>query len=231
MRSRRRILGSLLAAVILLGMSSAAPAAATGAQQCNTAGFLGLTGQCPDLSVGRSQFFLDILNGSPPGQVLFQFRNIGPAPSSITAIFFEDRGAGGDAGTPVLAGLVVSAAGVGTLFVRPANTVHLPGENILAPTFQSSKPFTLVADSPTDGINPGESLGVAASLQPNKAALDVLNAVQSGQVRIGLMADGFASGAAASFINTNIRIPAPGAVLLVAIGTVLFGCLCRHRRL
>jgi hypothetical protein len=231
MRSRCGIPGSLLVTVILFGMSEAARAAATGPQQCTTAGFLGLTGVCPDLSVGRGQFFLDILNGPQPGQVLFQFRNIGPAPSAITGIFFEDRGAEGMVGAQVLARLAVSAASAGVLFAPPGRTLDLPGGYLLAPAFQASQPFTLVASSPANGIDPGQSLGITADLQPNKAARDVLNAVQSGQVRIGLQAEGFTDGAPASLINTNICVPAPAAVLLGAIGVALLGCLRRNRRL
>jgi hypothetical protein len=231
MKLRCRVLGLLLVPVILAGVGGVAQAAAIEAQQCNTAGFLGLTGSCPDLSTGRSQFFMDILNGPQAGQAIFQFRNTGATPSSITGIFFEDRGGEGTAGTQVLTSIAVSAASAGVLFAPPGNTVDLPGGNLLAPVFQASQPFTLVADAPAGGIHPGQSLDVTAHLQPNKAAQDVLNAVRSGQVRIGLQAEGFASGNAASFFNTNVCVPAPGALLLGAVGAALFGGLRRYRKL
>jgi hypothetical protein len=103
MRLWYRVLG-LPVRVVLLGIGGRADAAATGAHQCSTVGLLGLTGVRPDLSVGRGRFFLDILNGPPPGQVLFPFRNIGPAPSSISGILLADRGAEGMLGPYILPG-------------------------------------------------------------------------------------------------------------------------------
>jgi len=219
-----------ISVALVLGVCGIAHAVATNAQQCRTFGFTGLTGLTPDVITGHRQFFLDVLNGPLPGEATFQFRNVGATGSSITTIFLDDRGIGGREGTPVLASLGTFFSSAGTLFAQPENALPFPGANALFPPFQSREQFTLVASSPTNGINPGESLRVTASLEPDKTIQNVRDAIQTGQLLVGLQAGEFASGVPASFVNDMACVPSPGAVLLSSLGAGLVGLL-RWRRM
>ena len=66
------------------------------------------------------------------------------------------------------------------------------------------------------GVNPGESLGILFDLQPGSAFGDVLAQLVSGELRIGIHVQGFASGGSESMVN----VPEPGTGVLLGLGLV-----------
>ena len=123
-------------------------------------------------AIGEAQLFMDVVgNGqsvqigsstySPASdQVLFRFRNIGPWSSVITAIYFDQPDL-----SPLFQGIAAIYGMTGVAFSVGGSPPVLPGGNNLSPAFDED--FLATADPPVtqNGVNPGEAVGLALTLE------------------------------------------------------------------
>ncbi len=205
------LLGALLASVLPAASVSALPI-----------GFGCITGNVAgDCAIGEAQLAVEVTDlGS--GQVLFTFSNAGPAAASITDVYFDD-------GTLLgIAGLIDSdddALGVfgdaGVDFSQDASPPDLPGGNTVG--FQVTAGFLADSDPPAqpNGVNPLETLGVVFNLQLGGTYADLVSELASGELRIGIHVQGFATGGSESFVN--LPVPEPGTAALLGLGLSLLG--------
>lgn len=177
-----------------------------------TFGFNNVTNNnATNVGIGESQLFVDVLETANSSQVLFNFRNVGPAAASIADVYFDD-------GSLLDIASVINGSGVD--FSAGATPGNLPGGNAI--DFNTSTPQGFSADSNApvqpNGVNPGETLGILFNLQGGKTYQDTLNALLLslaspgvdvlGGLRIGIHVQGFANGGSESFVNTT-PIPTP----------------------
>jgi hypothetical protein len=181
-----------------------------------------------DGAIGESQLFVELTDmGS---QVKFTFTNIGPEASSITDVYFDDGTLLGIAEITNTIGLVE--------FSENAFPPDLPGGNNVTPPFVTTAGFSADSDPPTQplGVNLGESLGITFDLQVGGAFDDILDELESGNLRIGIHVQGYGSGGSESFVNNgefdpHQAIPAPSALILCSIGAGFVNQLRRRRTL
>ncbi len=161
---------------------------------------------------------------SPPEGVGFIFRNEGPIVSHIGDIYFDD-----EAG--VLDDLLRIQNPTGVSLSEGANPANLPGGGSILPTFTAG--FSADADSPSgsgkNGVDVGESVGIFFSLAGSSTYSDVLDALYSGALRLGLHVQGIGtSGESDGFVNTNV-VPEPGFYGILSV--CLIGLALVRRRL
>jgi len=184
--------------------------------------------QLADGAIGEAQMFVELFDLG--NQVEFEFSNIGPELSSITDVYFDDGTLLGIASIQNTLGLVE--------FSKLATPPELPGENNLTPSFETTAGFSADSDPPAQplGVNPGETLGITFDLMTGGLFDDVITELASGELRIGIHVQGYASGGSESFVNDGIfdpggEIPAPGALILAGIGTGLVSWLRKRKTL
>lgn len=190
----------------------------TGVVHAITYDFYNITNNNPiNAAIGEAQFHVDV-SQAVDGRILFTFRNSGPNPCSIDAIYFQDG--------PFLdlSEIVNSETVWFTQYAKPGN---LAGGSSLDPQFIATEEFTADADSPspTKGINPGESLGIYFTLRDEITFANVIDGLENfnpeNPFRIGVHAQAFASGGSESFVNEPpAPVPEPATLLLIGSGLI-----------
>jgi hypothetical protein len=212
---QRNFLVGLWSAACGALLLSAAPASAL------TLGFYCLTGNLAgDCTIGESQFIVNV-NDLGGGSVEFHFRNLGPAESVISEIYFDD-------GSLLALSSVID--GPGTNFEPGANPPNLPGGENAIPPFNVTATFLAEAvPAPSmNGAGPSEWVRIHYTLQGTQTYADVINELTNGDLRIGIHVIAFQSGGSESFIN--VPAPEPGTGLLVGLGLAGMASLRRRSR-
>ncbi len=182
-------------------------------------------------AIGEAQLSVNVSDAGG-GLVRFLFSNSGPLASSITDVYFDDRVA-----SLFLRSFSSLEEGSGVDFTSPATPGNLPGAKSTG--FKATSQLTANSTAPVqpNGVNPGETLGLVLTLTSGRVFSDVVSALQSTALRIGIHVQGFANGGSESFINNPGGtvtppppvVPEPSSIMLV--GTALVGLVIGRRRL
>jgi hypothetical protein len=164
-------------------------------------------------ATGEAQLSVDV-EQLASGNVQFTFKNSGPTASSIAQIYFENS---------VLGGITSIVNAPGVEFAMGATPGNLPGANGVSPAFQVTAGFALSATkpAPSNGVNPGEQLGVICSVVSGKVWEDVVGDILSGDLRIGLHTTSIgANSGSEAFINNrpDVSVPEPATLALLGMG-------------
>jgi len=214
MKSPLTLVKSLLAVagVAALSAVSAAPASAI------TFGFGNIVGGDPPGDAYKNSFTFDVLNQG--SSVLFKIKNSGNtgAPSMfIRQVFFDDNG--------YLSNPEVNFGNVGTVNFEDNNgNDQLPqgGNNFTTNYAFSSKNGAGNAN----GIQAGDTLGVRFTGKYN----NVIWALNSGALRVGLHVQALPGGASDSYISTNTQDTPEPLTMLAAGAAVGFGTMFKKQR-
>lgn len=204
-----RLAPSVLAAAIFIALASTAPAtAATFGFDCIT------SNHASDCATGEAQLRVEVTDAGS-GKVDFKFINLGPKPSSITDLYWDDD--------KLLATILSITNTPGLVkFSTGASPGNLPGGRNLDPDFVTSKGLLADSDSPVskNGVGPNESVVVRMSLLSGNSFADVLADLANGSLRIGINVQGLGKEecGSESFVNEPKVIPEPASAGLLAVG-------------
>jgi len=159
---------------------------------------------------GESQLSVSVAEGTP-GIVIFTVANSGPAASSVANVYFDDNAL-------LSGGSVIN--GAGTNFESGGSPGSMPGGN--AVSFVTDFAFAARNPKPSNGVNPGESVSFSFKITSGNSISDIIAAMNSGSLRVGMHVIAFANGQSESFIT-----PAPGSLALMSLGGLIAG---RRRR-
>lgn len=184
-------------------------------------------------AIGEAQLFVDVVGygqtvtigagnygPSSAGEVLFRFRNTGPSASVITGVYFDDGS---------LLSLASLIGMTGVQFSTGGSPHNLPAGNSINPPFNATFRATADQPGPQNGVGPSEALGVLFALQSGMTWDDVVSALASRDLRIGLHVQAFQEGDSESFVNNGV-VPEPAAILLVGSVLLLLGRRLRARK-
>jgi hypothetical protein len=172
-----------------------------------------------DCAILEAQIQMEVTAGSL-NAVNFYFTNDGSEAASLTDVYFSDLLA------PLLGDPVIITYSSGVSFSPGCAPGELPGGN----PYGFTTSYCADSDSPVQprGVNPGEWLNIAYTLQDGATLDDVLAAIYGGDYRVGIKVQGFDSeGSEAGLIRVSVSEPTS----LVLLGTgLLFTPFMRRRR-
>ncbi len=218
---RKRKLAVCLGVAALLGGASVAHGVVVG--------FEAITLNDPqDAAAGQAQLSMDVAM-SPEGLAAFTFYNIGSYPSTLAQVYFE-RGP--------LADLVSIATPDGVEFQEGGSPKDLPGGSEAGPPFVTAYRATADSPVPRNGVNngplpAGEWVSVLFAMDPGTSYQDLLQQIRSGQLRVGVHVQDFASGGSESFISDGGSIPPvpePATASLSVAGLLAAGVIRLRRQ-
>lgn len=165
-----------------------------------------------------NQLSLDV-NQLSDSSVSFKFSNLtGGAQSFIGEIYFDFLG------IDYIASLTQTDQSGSVLFTTDLN----PNGSFPEGNSIGFKKYDAGAtkDGGQNGVDMGEFLILTALLNPS---VNVDSLLQSGELRIGLHVQGFATGGSDSYVNTPNAVPLPAAAWLFGSALVGFAGLSRRR--
>ncbi len=207
-RSTRLLVASTLALITLGAQPAFATAFGFGCITNNNAG---------DCAIGQAQTSVDVTSPGA-GQIQFQLKNVGAAQSTIAGVYWDDSS---------LLDSIASISSVGVSFAENGSPPDLPGGNSIVPAFSADFRVNANAPPPQNGVNPGDVLDVVFNLGSGVAPADVITALNSGALRVGLHVINFASGGSESFVT--VPVPEPSTLLLGAVGLAGLAAVARRR--
>lgn len=144
------------------------------------------------------------------GRVGFKFHNDSIIRSSIAHIYFEND---------LFKKRPVIINSAGAYFRHGARPSYLPGRWLLEPIFDANPKYNISACPPMShkGVNPGEWVGAVFNLQCGFIYDDVINSLNSGDLRIGLHIISLPDCSSESAVS----IPEPATTGLMAIGWLI----------
>ena len=177
---------------------------------------------------GEQQLFIDVTDEGT-SRVLFTFNNTGPFASSITDVYFDDR-ASVLASIEALIDSDQNMGDAGVDFSVGAAPPNLPSGNDADPAFMVTSGLSADSDPAVqpNGVNPGETLGILLNTVVMQDFDDVIAALISGELRIGIHVQGFGDGGSESFVSTPV--PLPAAVWFMGAGIVGLLAFGRERK-
>jgi hypothetical protein len=195
--------------------------------QAYTIGFYKITNNSSSDVSGQLSVDVNAV-GQLTDDVSFRFLNNVGIASSITEIYFDD---GTGIGTGTLFSTIVgleNSSGVNFVqdSIKKVNPQNLPGGNDLSPPFETTPGFSAGVDGNTAaGINAaGEFVTIIFDLKDGKDIDDVLDAINSLDLRIGLHVRAHPDGNSDGYVN----VPVPAAAWL--LGSGLLGLVAIRRR-
>jgi hypothetical protein len=193
-----------------------------------------------DESQGEAQLRMDVLapgeDSVSSGQVGFKFYLLGSDAMTITKVLFAD----GDlflnptSPTKIEYPTYNTSTKTGVLFT--VNTSPSDSEFPWQTTSALDAFVSEDADSPPakTGVGLGESLEVVFTMKTGKGYSDVISALSTSSLAVGLHVQSFSDGGSAKFVDTpsplGSVVPLPGAVLLLGAGLVRLAAYARRRR-
>lgn len=216
MRNLHRMLCCGIVSVLSLG-------AATSVHAVTTLDMYNITGNSVlSTNVGESQLKID-LSDLGGGEVLFQFRNAGPAQSTIATLYIDDLD--GHSLLDDFDGFSYSGSGIE--FKTGGSPGVLPGGNDPLYAFDVDHTFGAKSPAPHKGVNAGEWVGLTFELDDDYTFADLLTAIENQDLRLGMHVINFANGQSESYINvppgdeTPTDDPVPGVPEPLTAGSSL----------
>jgi len=157
------------------------------------------------------------------GLVNFTFYNDSAFQSSIARIYFDD-------GSLLGVDEITNSQGY-TAFDRTSSPGDLPGGNLLVPSFEADREFSIFAEPPPpwDGVNNGnpvnEWVTVRFNLINGGDLEDVCRELNTGVLRVGLHVIDLPGGG--GYSESAILVPEPATIVLLGLGAL---ALLRKRK-
>ena len=188
----------LLLALLVSFLSAGAASATSVSFEC-----LSRSSKC---EVGEAQLSVEVVSAGA-GQVSFLLRNEGGESLTATQIFLDDA-------LDLLGSLLSVLAGTGVEFEEGGRPDDLKGGRKI--DFAADAFASATRPSKDNGVDPGENLLLVFALTGTHTLDDVMSALESEDLRIGVNAK-------KAYVTTATGVPEPGALWLLALGVAAWG--------